>query len=457
MVATVKEVLAVKVMTRFFLCSAIFLSWSAPSFSQNTNTGAVEKGARWVIGGTFALSDLDTNPTRGDNSYLGAGTEQNRVATYLPGMTLIFNWGQSDSASRTNRGYLEGVTHSGIPVAVLETEISSGNLFDRVQQDVVVHYGHTTCRTTSCDTDLTVGQGMYSIERDDEFVVIKDNEELSAFYTKSDFNERERDGYLTRVKDRTHPRLKIFDGYAQAISVGCGGQRNIEPTVVVPKNVWESDPSEWEQNSDAWTLAAMTILNIGTVEPVGESFEGRLYKPIIPADLVLDETGNPTLDENNKPVRKVRNDLAYDFTVVAYQDSDSENDGFRFAVLAQHVKCAVSGDLGGGTMRYVERALLSYDASDRDEGFEALRFLEQTELPRQFDDFDDQENLRVKQLVPRVFFYSINDSATYGRFFRRIAELVQEPSAVANIIARLNASCSNKKRKTCLTEIGRAN
>nr|WP_321254213.1 hypothetical protein [uncultured Ruegeria sp.] len=446
-----------QIVSRVVLCIAIVFSLSAPSFSQDANTVAVEKGARWVIGGTFALSDLDPNPTRGDHSYLGAGTEKNRMGTYLPGMTLIFNWGPSDIASRTKRGYLEGVTHSGIPVAVLETEISSGNLFDRVQQDVVVHYGHTACRTTTCDTDLTVGQGMYSIERDDEFVVIKDNEELTAFYTESDFNERERDGYLTRVKDRTHPRLKIFDGYAKAISVGCGGQRNIEPTVVVPKSVWESNPSEWTQNSDAWTLAAMTILNIGTVEPVGETFEGRLHRPIIPADLVLDEAGNPALGENNKPIRKVRNDLAYDFTVVAYQDSDSDTDDFRYAVLAQHVKCAVSEGSGSATMRYVERALLSYDASDRDEGLEPLRFLEQTELPRQFDDFDDQQNLRVKQLVPRVFFYSINDSATYGRYFRRIADLVQEPSAVANIIARLNASCSNKKRKTCLTEIGRAN
>lgn len=413
-----------------------------------------EQGARWVLGGTYAQSNLETNSERNGNTYLGASSEKKRVATYLPNMTLIFGWGPSEIKSRQKKGYLEGVTHSGVPVAVLESQISKGNIFERDEQDVVVHAVHRACRSTACNSWLEVTPGMYSIKHEDvNFIEIQDNKELSASYWKSEFETMERDGFLTKVKDRIHPRLKIYDGYARELSVPCGGKRFRDPDFSISKEEWEGPPSEWGKNSGAWSLVALKILGLGEVDLEDGNYVGRLLAEIEPGHLVRDEN-NKVVKEDGHPKRIIRKDLAYDFTVFAYRDSDQESGVFRFAVLSQEVRCAFSDSGARPQMRFVENAKLYYDGSDPDEDMDPMRALEMIKLPKQFKDSSAQEVFRKKQYIPRVFFYSINNASTYRKIFHEIAASVKEPSAVANIIARLNASCSAKNRSSCVTLAG---
>jgi len=98
----------------------------ATAHAQDDNSG-IPEGGRWVVGGTFALSNIGNNELRGRTSYSGAEKEVNRVATFLPGMTIIYNLERSSVAGRSN--YLEGATHHGIPAMVLDGELSSGTFW----------------------------------------------------------------------------------------------------------------------------------------------------------------------------------------------------------------------------------------------------------------------------------------------------------------------------------------
>ena len=95
------------------------------------------QGGRWVKAGTFAISNLANNKLR-EKSYSKAKYERNRISTFLPGMTIVYKTTPSKKGSK----YVKGVTHSGIPVHVLDAALSIGKFRDKRPNDVVVHREH---------------------------------------------------------------------------------------------------------------------------------------------------------------------------------------------------------------------------------------------------------------------------------------------------------------------------
>ena len=198
------------------LSSGLLFNHIACAQSVESETG------HWVPAGTFALSNIQNNPER-EKSYLGASLEKSRLATYLPGMTIIYQV-KTDS-TQDKSSYVEGRTQSGLPVRVLKSEISSGKFADRSVRDVVVHREHEACRDLACDGDkILVGVGYsFSIAyEDDERIDLQNTDEFAISYSKHKFEEMERKGFLTRIKDRPFPSWSVIDGYASALSVGCG-------------------------------------------------------------------------------------------------------------------------------------------------------------------------------------------------------------------------------------------
>lgn len=102
----------------------MFISLAIPVFAQNHSEET--QGGRWVPRGTFALSNFPKNSAR-DQSYARSSEENSRISTFLPGMTIVYR----SEPSKTRRGYVDGITHSGIPVQVLDRELSIGKFSDR--------------------------------------------------------------------------------------------------------------------------------------------------------------------------------------------------------------------------------------------------------------------------------------------------------------------------------------
>lgn len=418
------------VIKMFFM--VLFALGSSGALAQEARS--IPQGGRWVPAGTFALSNLGNNAVRGEKSYYGAGREDRRIATYLPGMTIVYNVEESSLAQR--RGYVDGITHAGIRVAVLETDLSRGTFDARATQDVVIHQRHTACRDLACNGSSEVGTGFSFriIEEDNEKIVLYNpTNELQLVYTKDKLSRLEAHGFLTRVKDRVHPRLKMYDGYARELSTSCGATRDTSPQIRVSKDEYDRGPSEWLINSDSWSLKALEIFDMGKVEP---SQDGKEY-----VGTLADAIGTGTESANRK--------VALDFTVVAYRDSEwTDATFFKFAGIAQTVTCR-RGQPGFGRLRpmYVENAYLYFD---RVSGEERQLFpLNAIKMPEQIADPDIKQKLVA--YLPRAFFYSINSAQAYYDVFEKIVETthLNFPSAVANIIARLNASCSQGNRKEC--------
>ncbi|WP_299625815.1 hypothetical protein [Pelagibius sp.] len=421
-------------------CSLVFICAVSVASAQDTPRG-IPEGGRWIVGGTFVLSNIGNNELRGGKSYSGAEKEVNRIATFLPGMTIIYNLERSTKPGRS--GYLEGTTHHGIPVTVLGGEISTNAFGTRDTTDVVTHQSYTGCRDLACTSEAEVGIGFsFKIEEDDDerLVLYNPQSELRIVHTQDAFDQYEARGYTTRVLGRVHPRLKIHDGYASEISTGCGLTRPVQPPIRVPKNDYETQPSEWDVNSLNWSLKAIDLFGIGDVEL---NAEGTHY-----VGLLASEIGVGTESEG-EPV-------ALDFTVFAYRDSEwSDPEFYKFGGLAQTVTCRRKNpNVGQVLPRYVENAYLYFDVT----GGERLQTfpLDPIQLPDQFESNKELQN-DLRAYLPRAFFYSVNNAKQYKELFEYIVEdtKIAFPSAIANVIARLNASCGEQSRKECADAVDR--
>ncbi|MEO9517352.1 MAG: hypothetical protein ABJH45_06170 [Paracoccaceae bacterium] len=422
--------------------SILALCTASAAFAQNPASG-IPDGGRWVVGGTFALSNIGNNELRGAKSYSGAEKEGNRVATFLPGMTIIYNLEPSNAPGRSD--YLQGTTHHGIPVTVLKRDLSVGTFSDRDTSDVVTHSTYLGCRDLACTSKAEVGIGWsFQIKKADveKLVLYNPQSELEIVHTNEKFNWFEARGYTTQVKDRIHPRLTIHDGYASDVSTGCGLLRDISPDIVVPIKEYEKGPSKWEINSLSWSLKAIEIFDLGevTLNEEGTAYVGTLASAI----------GIGTESEDGP--------VSLDFTVIAYRDSDwGEKDFYKFGGLAQTITCKRENPNFGKVLpRYVENAYLHFDTNTVGpvpQNFPIKSF----ELPDQFNGGKQyQEELRT--YLPRAFYYSVNNPRQYQELFESIVETTKilYPSAIANVIARLNASCSQNSRQDCAAIVGQA-
>jgi hypothetical protein len=421
------------IMKCIFYSLVFFCSISA-ALAQDETSG-IPEGGRWIIGGTFALSNIGNNDLRGRKSYSGAEKESQRMATFLPGMTILYNLEPSTVPGRS--GYLEGTTHHGIPVAVLKSEVSTKAFGTRDTTDVVTHYSYTGCRDLACTSEAEVGIGFsFKIEVDESErqVLYNPHSELRIVHTRDGFNQLEARGYTTRVKDRVHPRLIIHDGYASEISTGCGLTRSVQPPIMVSKNEYETQPSEWDVNSLNWSLKAIELFGMGEVKL---NMEGTHYVGHLDSEIGV---GTESAD----------GPVALDFTLFTYRDAEwVDPEFYKFGGLAQTVTCRKRNPTAGKSLpRYVENAYLYFDVvvGEVPQNFP----LEAIPMPDQFEGNKElQDDLRV--YLPRAFFYSVNDTNQYKELFEYIVEetKITSPSAVANVIARLNASCGAARRKTC--------
>jgi len=332
--------------------------------------------------------------------------------------------------SKTRPNYVDGITHSGIPVQVFDEDLSVGKFSDRDAKDVVVHRSHTGCRNAACSGDpLQVGIGhAFSIAHEDEDKIeLINTNELKVVYTTADFTKKETSGFLTRHKDRINPRWSIYDGYAGTLSTGCGEDKESSGFEIrVPVGEYASDPSTWELNDNRWSLKAIEIFDLGQVRPDlanGTEIVGRLFKPI----------------EDQK-----KEFVAIDLTVFAYRDSSWDPSYYKFAGLLQIVNCH-SPPIGKTKPTFVKEAYLYFDKKEGD-GYDQIFPLEGQQLPRQFSE-NDQE--KIYSYINRSFYYSINSPRDYEDVFDALSGIVPIPTAVANVIARLNASCGQDDRGKC--------
>ena len=140
-----------------------------------------------------------------------------------------------------------------------------------------------------------------------------------------------------------------------------------------------------------------------------------------------------------------------------YRDSNwTDPEFYKFGGLAQTVTRRKRNPIVGKLLpRYVENAYLYFDVSRGDVPPQIFP-LDAIQLPDQFEDSKELQN-ELRVYLPRAFFYSVNNAKQYKEVFELIVEetRIAYPSAVANVIARLNASCSETHRKTCVDIVDR--
>ncbi len=63
----------------------------------------------------------------------------------------------------------------------------------------------------------------------------------------------------------------------------------------------------------------------------------------------------------------------------------------------------------------------------------------------------------MRAYLPRAFYYSVNNASQYQELFEAIVDetSIGSPAAVANVIARLNASCADQRRGECAKIVDR--
>lgn len=380
---------------------------------------------RWVTRGTFAKSALPANNLR-ERTYARSKYETQRVSSYLPGMTIVYH--VSDQGQ--NDGYAKGVTQFGIPVQILESELSVGKFSDREWKDVVVHRQHLGCPELGCKEwklfPIRAGETFRIVKKDDIEVVLESSDQYRVVYSTDDFDELERSGYLTLHKDRISPRWKIADGYANQLSQSCGDHLTDNMDLKVSLESYSEPPTSWTINDKRWNIKAIEIFDLGYVQTDEDKREvtGFLFE-----DLGALE-GEP---------------FALDLTVYAYNDRSWKNDTFQFAGLAQYVHCEPSEVSKKLKPQYVDRAIIFYDHRLVDNTAEEEQYLFWS-LPQQFPDITKAD---LYQRIGRSFYYSLNNSKDYEKYFERVSEKISPPAAVANILARLNASCRETLRPTC--------
>lgn len=379
-------------------------------------------GGRWLPVGAFAKSDFATN-TKRNKSYAGSSREKQRIATFLPGMTIIYN------LSKIPGTLLErGITHSGIPVIVPSKELSSDEFSARAEKDIVIHFAHDVCKDIMCNTDsFSVGIGeSYAIvdqSNTEKIELLNTRDQKRVIYPKKRIDDLETRGYLTIHKGRLNPRLTIFEGYASHLSTSCGRSIEDKYRITVDKAEYESMPSTWESNSAAWDLKAMEIMDLGTV--ILDKDNGNYSGTVTVA-----------IENDNKP-----EEYAIDLTVLAYRDRAWKANYFKFAGIAQVVQCS-KPRIGQPKPRYVKSVDLYFDLAAGD-GYDQNFPLDPIALPNVYL---EEHREKMFKLLNRSFFYSINSHSEYEKIFNILTDIVPYPNAVANIIARLNATCSQPLR-----------
>ncbi|MEY8842876.1 hypothetical protein AB9K41_27910, partial [Cribrihabitans sp. XS_ASV171] len=67
-------------------------------------------------------------------------------------------------------------------------------------------------------------------------------------------------------------------------------------------------------------------------------------------------------------------------------------------------------------------------------------------MPRQLS---EEAQRKIFRVTGRSFYYSINSAREYEALFEQLSDFIVFPTAVANVIARLNASCGASDRDKC--------
>jgi len=395
-----------------------------PALAWTQENGQTAEDGRWIPAGTFALSNLPAT-TRRDRTYARGGEESSRLLTFLPGMTIVYKI----ENSKTRPGYVEGVTQSGIPVRVMEADLSTGKFGDRSAKDVVIHRSHEGCRDVACLGDsilLGIGDAFTIVAEGDKEIELVDTNELRIYYPTSTFLQKEKSGHLTRHKGRKNPRWSLSDGYAWKWSAACGQTRSAKDTVKVLATEYASDPLTWGVDDPRWSLKAIEIFGLGETKLEGDSYIGTLVADISRKD-----------------------DEAIDLTVFAYRDSSWRPDYAKFAGLLQIVACDTP-PIGSKKPTYVKDAYLYFDKKEGD-GYVQDFPLQDYQLKRLLS---ESEQAEIFRFTGRSFFYSINSATEHERVFDALSEIIPYPAAVANVIARLNASCSESDRKQCRKHSG---
>jgi hypothetical protein len=390
------------------------------------------QAGRWVKTGTYALSGFAANPDRED-TYRGASKEGSRVLSFLPAMTIIFpNPAGPDSASLM-KGYVSGITQTGTPVLVIEKQLSKGTFSNT---DVVIHTEHKACPEAFCDLAIDgrsvgSGQSYMILESELENLVHLYNatSEANFYYRTEQFNQLERRGTLTQLKDKIIPRWDIREGYAKELSLGCGGEHKEGTKFTVDAKDYESSPDTWALNGPQWNVKGADLFVGSNVEKSGDTYTAEITRKI------HDVTKTADAGDDYKS--------AIDFTVFAYRDrnnppSDNPADDYQFAVLISIVACTkkIYGDFAPD---YVRQAHLYFE----DDTYE---------LPQQMEEKGKQI---LSDQIDRSFMYSVNTPDQYERLFERLAAGLGveysdvRSNLVAVVMARLNATCSSDRRGVC--------
>ena len=250
---------------------------------------------------------------------------------------------------------------------------------------------------------------------------LNNNDEALITYAREAFEDRERRGFITRHKGRISPRWTIADGYASHLATKCGEKRSLGD-LVASMDEYAENPTIWEVNDKRWSLKAIEIFDFGNVRQEGQEVVGRLVAPIAP-----------------------NNDQAIDLTVFAYRDSSWKPTYFKFAGIMQIVQCLKNRASPRVRPAYVTEAYIYFDKREGDDYVQEFP-LQEYELPRQMS---AESQKKIFNFIPRSFYYSINSSKEYEELFEKLSDVIQYPTAVANVIARLNASCSARDRPKC--------
>lgn len=399
--------------------SLLFFLAQSPSYAEPETDGG-----RWITRGTFALSNLQNNPLR-VQSYARSDAERSRLLTFLPAMTIIYQIASSDNRDK----YYSGLTHTGIPVDVLKSEVSNGAFDKRSVQDVVVHRTHKACRNITCVGDsvpVALGESFKILSVDDQKVELISAEEKEVVYRVEEFKEKETSGYITSHKERINPRWTISDGYAAELSTGCGETRSSASEIVVSLEAYNEDPAKWSLNDPRWSLKAIQVFDLGEVkwDENSGNFVGRLARTI---------------------QGKLETPVAVDLTVLSYRASQWKDGFHKFAGLMQIVHCEAT-EYGLPRPRFAHQAFAYFDLKLGDKEPQTFP-LGEIDIPQQLS-FNSKG--KIFDVVNRTFFYSINSAEEYEELFEEMSKKISPPTAVANIISRLNASCAEKDRKECI-------
>jgi hypothetical protein len=408
-----------------FLAVLAMLGVSDDAFSQQTAPTSAEQG-RWVTAGTYALSGFAQNPTR-EKTYRGAGREKARISIYLPAMTMLY--GVGNTVTLNGRQYVDARTQSGIPVSVLLSQISSGDVTALSNRDVVVHQGHDACiySEDECIGEDEVPKGSsFTIRSETRSRIILENAwGLVVSYTQREFDDLERAGFLTRLQNRIHPRWRIIEGYALPISITCGaelpggGSTKFE----IDAARYEAGPETWAPNDEAWTIKAFELLDLGRVEKVGSNYVATLSEAMPSTDDV--NSGQP---------------VAYDFSVFAYKDTDRAEQ-YKFASILSIMSCEEFTRFTENKPSYVKRLFAYYDVDN-----DATYPLDEIEFEAQLSETARSE---LFDRLDRSFFFSINSAQQYRAVFENVTDRLRDPSAASFLISRTNASCAETDREWC--------